>query len=298
MANEGSSIVHGPKIPMVIVRHNLVWVCEQAAIKQGLFTEAKKGGAANRTLVVCAAALLNNFIYWHDSRGIHNRLARQENAFAKIAEKEPPHTIHDWVYLTISQLQSSLFNQWGENKVAQAKGLIVRAGFIKEEHNGLNSWDKTMRYRLVTKAVQIACNAYIAVFKDTPDREPYKPEPPQTDEDKAAYALAKQYISTWQSMFSVVNGKNLFAQHMKTAIALAKKLKRSNQDFAAYLSYLQKQEMRTKAPDWDYLGTNFGQWLKFQNGKSATKKPDEKATQATGLGSQENIDKAMENMGN
>jgi len=296
MANNSSSIVHGAKIPMVIVRHNLVWVCEQAAIGHACFPLKKKDSAANRTLVLCSAALLNNFIYWHDHRVTHNRLARQENIMHVAGNKSEPHSITDWIFLTISDLQASVFNQWGETKIVLAKSVLVKAGFILERPNGINSWDKTMRYCLAPDKLQKACNLYIAEFKDRPEPEPTKPVPPQTSEEKEAHKLAVSYISTWQSMFKVVNGKSVYGEHMKIATGLAKTLKQPNKKFAEYLSFLQKQEHRTTTPKWDYLGQNFGTWLSKQNGATNAKPATEKTKQTTGLGSKANMDKLVDDL--
>lgn len=294
MANSSGQIVHGAGIPMVLIRANLVWVCQQVAIRLGEFPETKKDGAANRSLVLCAAALLNNFIYWSDNKTRYNIKANQENILAELGEKPKPYAINGWTYHTIDDLKAELFEIWGENKVSAAKSLLVRAKFISEKSSKYTTWDKTLAYKLNVRTVQDACNDYIREFKDDAGYVPERPVEPETSEEKKAFTLAKGYITVWQNMFSVVNGKNVYQDHMKIAKGLATKFKLPVPKFAEYLQALKAQEKRTKAPTWEYIGQNWGTWL--DKSKPTPPTSDNGKTQPPtnrGIGKASNIDKAV-----
>ena len=102
----------------------------------------------------CAAALLNNFVYWHDWCVTHGRY--DTTAIAA----DPAHQPVDqerWFWKTMDGLvNDDLLRLWGEKKVRSAVELLEAKGYAKSRFNPKNPknrYDRTKQYRLVPEGL-------------------------------------------------------------------------------------------------------------------------------------------------
>ncbi len=95
----------------------------------------------------CAAALLNNFVYWHDWCVTHGRY----DATASAADPDHrPAGPGRWFWKTTEGLvNDDLLRLWGEKKVRAAVDLLETKGYAQSRFNPKNRYDRTKQYRLV-----------------------------------------------------------------------------------------------------------------------------------------------------
>jgi hypothetical protein len=95
-----------------------------------------------------AAALLNNFVYWHDwclQHGRHDQTASLADPDHKSIDPEC------WFWKTVEDLSRDLLGGWGEKKIRSAVALIEAKGFAASRPSPINPWDRTKQYRLVAE---------------------------------------------------------------------------------------------------------------------------------------------------
>jgi hypothetical protein len=130
--------------PLVIIRHSFLTLCD--------------GDQA-------AAALLNNFVYWHDwclQHGRHDQTASSADPDHKSIDPEC------WFWKTVEDLSRDLLGGWGEKKIRAAVALIEAKGFAISRPNPINPWDRTKQYRLVVENLHSALSALVAPDADEP----------------------------------------------------------------------------------------------------------------------------------
>jgi hypothetical protein len=118
--------------PLVIIRNSFLTLCD--------------GDQA-------AAALLNNFVYWHDwclQHGRHDQTASSADPDHKSIDPEC------WFWKTVEDLSRDLLGGWGEKKIRVAVALIKAKGFAVSRPNPINPWDRTKQYRLVAENLRLA----------------------------------------------------------------------------------------------------------------------------------------------
>lgn len=95
----------------------------------------------------CAAALLNNFVYWHDWCVTHGRY----DITASVADSDhQPADPERWFWKTTEGLvNDDLLRLWGEKKVRAAIDLLEAKGYAQSRFNPKNRYDRTKQYRLV-----------------------------------------------------------------------------------------------------------------------------------------------------
>jgi hypothetical protein len=121
--------------PLVIIRNSFLTLCD--------------GDQA-------AAALLNNFVYWHDwclQHGRHDQTASLADPAHKPIDPEC------WFWKTVEDLSRDLLGGWGEKKIRSAAALIEAKGFAVSRPNPINPWDRTKQYRLVVENLHSALSA-------------------------------------------------------------------------------------------------------------------------------------------
>jgi hypothetical protein len=96
----------------------------------------------------CAAALLNDFVYWHDWCVAHGRYD------AVAGSADPDHQAADlecWFWKTTEGLANDdLLRLWGEKKVRAAAELLEAKGYAQSRFNPKDRYDRTKQYRLVS----------------------------------------------------------------------------------------------------------------------------------------------------
>ena len=116
----------------------------------------------------CAAALLNNFVYWHDWCVVHGRY----DSTAAIAD--PDHQSVDpecWFWKTTDDLvNEDLLGLWGEKKVRAAAELLEAKGYSQSRFNPKNRCDRTKQYRLVAERLAADLQRW-AVGRDRRDTD-------------------------------------------------------------------------------------------------------------------------------
>ncbi len=118
--------------PLVIIRNSFLTLCD--------------GDQA-------AAALLNNFVYWHDwclQHGRHDQTASLADPDHKSIDPEC------WFWKTVEDLSRDLLGGWGEKKIRGAVALIEAKGFAASRPSPTNPWDRTKQYRLVVENLRLA----------------------------------------------------------------------------------------------------------------------------------------------
>src|SRR3954447_22521337 len=93
----------------------------------------------------CAAALLNNFVYWHNWCVDRER---QDNA-AKAAD--PGHQSAEpgyWFWKTGEELENDLLRLFSGKKIRVATALLVEKGYIETRNNPKDPFDRTKQFRL------------------------------------------------------------------------------------------------------------------------------------------------------
>jgi hypothetical protein len=118
--------------PLVIIRNSFLTLCD--------------GDQA-------AAALLNNFVYWHDwclQHGRHDQTASSADPDHKSIDPEC------WFWKTVEDLSRDLLGGWGEKKIRSAVALIEAKGFAASRPSPINQWDRTKQYRLVAENLRMA----------------------------------------------------------------------------------------------------------------------------------------------
>jgi len=121
--------------PLVIIRNSFLTLCD-----------------GDQT----AAALLNNFVYWHDwclQHGRHDQTASSADPDHKSIDPEC------WFWKTVEDLSRDLLGGWGEKKIRLAVALIETKGFAVSRPNPINPWDRTKQYRLVVENLHSALSA-------------------------------------------------------------------------------------------------------------------------------------------
>ena len=130
----------------------------------------------------CAAALLNNFVYWHDWCVTHGRY----DATASAAD--PDHQPADperWFWKTTEGLvNDDLLRLWGEKKVRAAVDLLEAKGYAQSRFNPKNRYDRTKQYRLVPTRLA----ADLEQWRQSHDPRP--PEMPDAFGENAESALS------------------------------------------------------------------------------------------------------------
>jgi hypothetical protein len=144
-----SCITYPPKSISVVVRQSLVAICE---------------GAPDAN---CAAAILNQFIYWTDYKIEHAKQVKYHND-AAIADGELP-TQDDslWIYKKSEEMQEELLHLFGRNKIVDNTVWLVSTGYLHSRRNPIYRWDKTLQYHLDIDAVQSRIHA-LREFKIKP----------------------------------------------------------------------------------------------------------------------------------
>jgi hypothetical protein len=95
----------------------------------------------------CAAALLNNFLYWHDwcvAHGRYDVTATAANPGHQSADPER------WFWKRLmAWSMDDLLGLWGEKKVQDAAELLEAKGYAQSRFNPKNRYDRTKQYRLI-----------------------------------------------------------------------------------------------------------------------------------------------------
>lgn len=95
----------------------------------------------------CAAALLNNFVYWHDWCVTHGRYDVTASAADPDYQSADPAR---WFWKTTDGLvNDDLLRLWGEKKVRASIDLLEAKGYAQSRFNPRNRYDRTKQYRLV-----------------------------------------------------------------------------------------------------------------------------------------------------
>jgi len=138
-----SCITYTPSSAMVIIRAELLAICQQIPIPatEKLFDPC------------CAAAVLNNFIFWTDIKLAGNEQKQIENELRATADK-PLLEISLWIWKSNRDLCNELLNTWGESKVGVARKYLVAAGYLEQRRNPTYQWDRTYQFRLNITKVQ------------------------------------------------------------------------------------------------------------------------------------------------
>lgn len=136
-----SCITYPPTSISIVIRAALVEIC---------------AGAPDAN---CAAAILNQFIYWTDTKIEHAKQAKYHNA-AAIADGELP-TQDDslWIYKKSEEMQEELLHLFGRNKIVDNTVWLVSAGYLHSRRNPIYRWDKTLQYHLDIDTVQSRIHA-------------------------------------------------------------------------------------------------------------------------------------------
>lgn len=139
MANESGVITHPKRQAIAQIRADYVAIC---------------GG--NR----CAAAILNLFEYWTETKIAANEQKKIENEIARSEGRTPPHDLGLWVYKSQSEMREELLDLWSEDVIKKALDfLITKKKFLEKRNNPKNKWDRTLQYLFVISRVQKALDS-------------------------------------------------------------------------------------------------------------------------------------------
>jgi hypothetical protein len=124
--SRASVIPELPKEPLVVVRSSFVSLCSGDH---------------------CAAALLNNFLYWHNwcvDRERHDNTAQVA---------DPGHQAPEpgyWFWKTGEDLESDLLGLFSGKKIRAATALLIEKGYVQSRNNPKDPFDRTKQFRLLT----------------------------------------------------------------------------------------------------------------------------------------------------
>jgi hypothetical protein len=159
MSNRTSCIAHAPSQILIMIREDYLILCDGDH---------------------CAAALLNYFEHWHDSkideqkqRDIEIEIAAQRGEV--IARSEL------WVYASTEKIVEDLMALYKKDKVQSAIDWLVEVGFISRRNNPRFGWDRTWQYLFNPDFVN---NALLSVTELIGEK-------PSMQERKIANALKK-----------------------------------------------------------------------------------------------------------
>lgn len=126
----------------------------------------------------CAAAILNEFEQWTNTKLDH---AGQHDIENEIAAREGAASDLDtstWVYMSQEQLHRDLMGMFGERKIADALKELKELGFLTVRTNPKFKWDRTLQYLLnVDFVIEAVQNCKLASRKNatsTPPKRDFK----------------------------------------------------------------------------------------------------------------------------
>src|SRR5688572_27879403 len=126
MNNRTSCIEHPAKQSLVIIRQDYIAICNGDD---------------------CAAAILNYFEHWTNSKlDEQEQWVRQCEIADKTGEQRPP-APDVWIYASRVQIQSDLLTTYGELNIYIALDWLVDVGFLVSRNNPKHGWDRTKQYQ-------------------------------------------------------------------------------------------------------------------------------------------------------
>lgn len=138
------SIIAYPQGKVLVIRESLVSVCEGAPDPR------------------CAAALLNQAVYWTNIRSGQREQAQAENTAR--ATNPADHQRADvslWFWRRVEDWKAECMGLFGTNKVRDNLAwLCGDEGYMERRENPISTLDKTMQYRLYIGLLQTVLNAY------------------------------------------------------------------------------------------------------------------------------------------
>jgi len=123
--SRASAIPELPKEPLIVIRSSFISFCSGDH---------------------CAAALLNNFLYWHNwcvDRERHDNTAQA--ADPEHLSAEPGY----WFWKTGEDLESDLLGLFS-GKIRSATALLIEKGYVETRNNPKDPFDRTKQFRLLT----------------------------------------------------------------------------------------------------------------------------------------------------
>ena len=150
MASE-SCIVYPAGSYYIVVRNPLISICKIAVIYEGEDKIAPDPQAA--------AVILNQFIYWTNSKLDDKHQSRYRRAAAASENSESDHDDSLWIYKDYDELKTDLLDLFGRNKIIDNVQWLVLSGYLKRRNNPRYRWDKTLQYAVDIDLVQSQIDA-------------------------------------------------------------------------------------------------------------------------------------------
>lgn len=134
-----SCITPPPNDPLVIVRESFVKICNGD---------------------VCAAALLNHLIYWHNVKLDQRNQAIAANEIAERHGERGNHVTSLTQWHTEADLKKAMLGAWGKDKIRNGLQILQENGFIDifRNPNSRFAFDKTRHFIVIPDAIQSALN--------------------------------------------------------------------------------------------------------------------------------------------
>ena len=143
-----SCITPPPNDPLVIVRDSFVRICNGD---------------------VCAAALLNHLIYWHNVKLEQRHQAIAANEIAERHGERGSNETSLTQWHTEADLQKAMLGAWGTKKIREGLRTLKEKGFIDifRNPNSRFAFDKTKHFIVFPDAIQSALNPEIETEQPT-----------------------------------------------------------------------------------------------------------------------------------
>ena len=144
-----SCITPPPNDPLVIVRESFVKICNGD---------------------VCAAALLNHLIYWHNVKLDQRNQAIAANEIAERHGERGSHVTSLTQWHTEADLQKAMLGTWGTKKIREGLRTLQSNGFIDifRNPNSRFAFDKTKHFVVFPDVIQTALNGDSETEQPTP----------------------------------------------------------------------------------------------------------------------------------
>lgn len=146
---KSSCVTPPPNDPLVIVRASFVEICDGD---------------------VCAAALLNHLIYWHNVKLDQRNQAIAANEIAERHGERGNHVTSLTQWHTEADLQKAMLGAWGIKKIRDGLRALQENGFINifRNPNSRFAFDKTKHFIVFPDAIQTALNTLDETTQPTP----------------------------------------------------------------------------------------------------------------------------------
>ena len=131
-------IVFRPKSKIVLLREDFVDICEGND---------------------CAAMVLSQMLFWHETKLAHRAEAVKHNAEAIRMGLPATQNTELWVYKASEEMREELLRKFGEKAIGPAFLFLTGKGYLEVRANPYDKRDRKRQYRFQSAAVQAAIDA-------------------------------------------------------------------------------------------------------------------------------------------